>query len=238
MDHRARQPRGDLRLERLGAAFDQRDHEVVRLGHPGEPILDIEPDLGVIDMRHHEHAGVRPRAFRSLGRRRAVASSGRASNGLAAVTSPPGGGTAGGKSPAVQNVSGVGLSANRPGSCRIRRRASRAPAAAFRRGAVIRHDAEVRSPSICRRYSSLVASRCATRRRRASFSSRSASRRSSGSNGSHRQALYPAPAAVGHAVTRAGRRSPRLCRVSNATAPTVRRHGRACPARASPRCRA
>ena len=64
VDHRLRQPPGDLRLEHLGAAFDQRDDEVVRLRHPGEPVLDVEPDLRVIDMCDHEHPGVRPRAVK------------------------------------------------------------------------------------------------------------------------------------------------------------------------------
>ena len=64
VDHRLRQPLGDLRLEHLGAAFDQRDDEVVRLRNPDEPVLDVEPDLRVIDMCDHEHPGVRPRALK------------------------------------------------------------------------------------------------------------------------------------------------------------------------------
>ena len=59
-----RQPLGDLRLERLGAAFDQRDDEVVRLRNPDEPVLDVEPDLRVIDMGDHEYPGVRRRALK------------------------------------------------------------------------------------------------------------------------------------------------------------------------------
>ena len=65
VDHRVWQPRGDLGLEHLGAAFDQRDHEVVRLRNPDEPILEVEPDLGVVDVRHHEYPGVRRRAFKA-----------------------------------------------------------------------------------------------------------------------------------------------------------------------------
>ncbi len=64
VDHRMRQPLGDLRLEHLGAAFDQRDDEVVRLRNPDEPVLDVEPDLRVIDVCDHEHPGVRRRALK------------------------------------------------------------------------------------------------------------------------------------------------------------------------------
>ena len=62
VDHRAREPLPDLGLQQVGAAVDQRDHEVVGLGNSDEPIFDVEPDLGVVHVRHHEHAGVRPRA--------------------------------------------------------------------------------------------------------------------------------------------------------------------------------
>ena len=64
VDHRVWQPLGDLRLERLGAAFDQRDDEVVWLRDPDEPVLDVEPDLRVIDMGDDEYPGVRRRALK------------------------------------------------------------------------------------------------------------------------------------------------------------------------------
>ena len=64
VDDRMRKPLGDLRREHLGAAFDQRDDEVVRLRNSDEPVFDVEPDLRVIDVCDHEHAGVRPRAVK------------------------------------------------------------------------------------------------------------------------------------------------------------------------------
>ena len=134
MDHRSRQPRGDLRLERLGSAFDQRDHEVVRLRHPGEPILDVEPDLRVIDVRHHEYPGIRPRAFERSGADERLRAAGvpatgwRPSRALRAAAPPAE------RARWCRTRAGCGPSANRPGSCRIRRRASRAPAAKFRSG--------------------------------------------------------------------------------------------------------
>ena len=180
VDHRVWQPLGDLRLEHLGAAFDQRDDEVVRLRDPDEPVLDVEPDLRVIDMGDDEYPGVRRRALKPrllTIRRELWMRQQRAGSGY----EPAGWRHFGRKEPGGAKGGGAGRGASRSGSCRIRRRARRTLAAKLRRGAVIRHDDEVRRPSIWRRYSSVVASRCATRTRSASFSSRSESRRSFGS---------------------------------------------------------
>ena len=80
-------------------------------GNPDEPILDVEPDLRVVDVCDHEHPGVRRRALKAFGCRRSLASSGCASNGLAAVTSPPGGGTSGGKKSGRAEGGGGGATA-------------------------------------------------------------------------------------------------------------------------------